>query len=161
MSEPTGFAIGKLLSGLTGRKVTVAQAAPAVENKVKQMFGVYKIAHDNAPIVMQCDLALLASLAGIMVGLPDEAVRERLASSTPDELLRDAMHEVLNVSATVVSAEERAVFIKMMPNPAYIDGAAAAMLKKPGRRSYFDVQVDGYVGGRMAIFANLPVLASS
>jgi hypothetical protein len=156
MSEPTAFAISKLFTDLIGRKVSVAQASAPLEIKGKQMFGVYKVAQNNAPIVVQSDLVMLASLAGVMVGLPDTTVRERLAAPALDELIRDAMHEVLNIASTVVSVEDRAIFVKMMANAAYIDGPAGALIKKPARRSYFEVDVDGYQGGRLAIFAPLP-----
>jgi hypothetical protein len=36
-----------------------------------------------------------------------------------------------------------------------VDGAAAAVLLKPGHRSYFNVTVEGYQGGRFSIFSPL------
>jgi hypothetical protein len=41
----------------------------------------------------------------------------------------------------------------MVDNPAYVDGAAGALLKKPDRKSYFNVLVDGYQGGKFTILA--------
>jgi len=67
--------------------------------------------------------------------------------------LRDAIHEVLNVASTVVTSEGRAIFTKMVPELSSIDGAAAEMFKKPDHRSYFNVTVDGYTGGKFTIFA--------
>ncbi len=153
MSEPTPFALSKLFTDLTGRKVTFAQTAAAPETKIKQMYGIYTVLPYEAAIVVKADLPLLGSLGGILVGLPDSVVKEHLAASPVEELLRDAIHEVLNISSTVVTNEGRAVFVKMMADPILIDGAAGLVLKKPDRRSYFNVTVDGYQGGKLTIFS--------
>jgi len=48
----------------------------------------------------------------------------------------------------------------MVADPALIDGAAANLFKKPGHRSYFNVLVDGYQGGKFTIFSQFaPVKA--
>ena len=47
----------------------------------------------------------------------------------------------------------------MVADPAYIDGAAAAVFKKPDHRSYFYVSIDGYQGGKFNIFSALVVPA--
>jgi hypothetical protein len=153
MSEPTPFALSKLLSELIGRKVTFAQTTAAPETKIKQMYGIYTVLPHETAIVVKSDLPLLGSLAGVLVGLPDSAVKEHLAVSPVEELLRDAMYEVLNIASTVVTTEGRAVFKKMVADPTLIDGAAGKLFQKPDRRSYFNVLVDGYQGGKFSIFS--------
>jgi hypothetical protein len=44
------------------------------------------------------DSPLLGSLVGVLVSLPDSAVKERLAVTPIEELLHDAIYEVLNNS---------------------------------------------------------------
>jgi hypothetical protein len=153
MSEPTPYALSKLLSELIGRKVTFTQTTPAPETKIKQMYGIYTVLPHEHAIVVKSDLPLLGSLAGVLVGLPDSAVKEHLAVSPVEELLRDAIYEVLNISSAVITTEGRAVFIKMVADAALIDGAAGKVLRKPDHRSYFNVLVDGYQGGKFTIFA--------
>ena len=155
MSEPTPFALSQLLTQLIGRKVTFAQTTVAPETKIKQMYGIYNVLPHEIAVVVKADLPLLGSLAGVLVGLPDAAVKERLAVSPIEELLRDAIYEVLNISSTVVTTEGRAVFTKMLADPALIDGAAGKVLKKPDHRSYFNVLVDGYQGGKFTIFSQM------
>ncbi len=155
MAEPSPYEIANMLTDLIGRKVGVSQVAAPQETKAKQMFGTYQVVSTLAPIVLKADLVLLVSMAGVLVGLPDSAVRERLAAPALDELIRDAMHELLNILSTVVSVEGRAIFIKMVPNAAYVDGAAGVVLKKPSRRSYFNVDVEGYQGGQLSILSSL------
>jgi hypothetical protein len=153
MSEPTPYALTQLFTGLIGRKVAFAQTTVSVDQKTKQMYGIYNVLPDNRAIVVKADLPLLGSMAGAMVGLPDSAVKERLGKTPIEEVLRDAIHEVLNVASAVITTEGRAIFTKMVPETAYIDGAAGEMFKKPDHRSYFNVTVDGYQGGKFSIFA--------
>ncbi len=153
MSEPTPYALSKHLTGLIGRKVTFTQTVVAPETKIKQMYGIYTVLPHETAIVVKADLPLLGSLGGVLVGLPDSAIKEHLAATPVEELLRDAIHEVLNVTSTVVTTEGRAVFVKMIADPILIDGAAGKVLKKPDHRSYFNVTVDGYQGGKFTIFS--------
>jgi hypothetical protein len=158
MSEPTPFALSKLFSELIGRKVTFAQTTVAAETKIKQMYGIYTVLPHETAVVVKSDLPLLGSLAGVLVGLPDSSVKEHLAKNPLEELLRDAIHEVLNIASAVITTEGRAVFIKMVADPILIDGAPGSVLKKPDHRSYFNVLVDGYQGGKFTIFAqSVPV----
>jgi hypothetical protein len=152
MPEPTPFALSQLFTRLVGRKVTFAQATLAAETKVKQVYGIYNVFPHETALVIKADLPLLGSLVGVLVGLPDSAVKERLAVSPLEELLRDAICEVLNIASSVVASEGRAVFTKMVADPALIDGVAAKLFKKPDRKSYFNVLVDGYQGGKFTIF---------
>jgi hypothetical protein len=153
MSEPTPYALSKHLTELIGRKVTFTHTVVAPETKIKQMYGIYTVHPHETAIVVKADLPLLGSLGGVLVGLPDSAVKEHLAATPVEELLRDAIHEVLNITSTVVTHEGRAVFIKMIADPALIDGAAGKVLKKPDHKSYFNVTVDGYQGGKFTIFS--------
>jgi hypothetical protein len=153
MSEPTPLSLSHHFTNLVGRKVTFAPTTVAPETKIKQMYGIYNVLPHETAIVVKADLPLLGSLAGVMVGLPDSAVKECLGKSPLEELLRDAIHEVLNVASTVVTNEGRAVFIRMVTDTGLIDGAAGQLFKKPDRRTYFNVLVDGYQGGKFTIFA--------
>ncbi len=156
MAEVTGYALSHHLSDLVGRKVEFKQATVAVET-ARAVYGIYNVLPDNTPVVVKTDLALLGSFAGLLVGLPDEEVKQRLKVSPIEELLRDAMYEVLNITSTVVTTEGRAVFGRMVTDVAYVDGQAGEVLKKPGRRSYFNVSVEGYQGGRFTVLS--PILA--
>src|SRR5271163_2620811 len=101
MAEPTAYALSKHLSELVGRKVAFAVTAAAAETKIKQIYGIYTVLPYETAVLIKTDLPLLGSLGGVLVGLPDSAVKEHLAASPMDELMRDAMHEVLNVTSTV------------------------------------------------------------
>jgi hypothetical protein len=153
MPEPTPFALSRLFSQLIGRKVTFAQAVPTLDSKLKQVYGVYNVLPLGTPVVVKADLRLLSSVAGALVGWPDPVVNEHLAVIPMEELLRDAIYEVLNVASAAITTEGRAVFTNMQTSPIGVDGAAGLLLKNPGHRSYFNVSVDGYVGGKFIILS--------
>jgi hypothetical protein len=155
MAEPTPFVITHLSAGLVGRNVSVTQVTKYLPNKVKQMYGTYLIKPMDSTRIVQADLPLLGSLAGCLLGLPSDAVKERVAASEMDEGFRDAIHEVLNIASTIVSTEYRAVFQKMFNDPAYLPSEAADTLKEPTYRNYFTMKVDGYEGGNFNILAPL------
>ncbi len=155
MSEPTAYSFSQLFSQLTGRKVSFAQPKAAAPSNAKQMYGLYTVLPRETVIVVKSDLPLLASFAGALVGLPDDAVKERLGSTPLDEILRDAIHEVLNISATLVTNEGRAVFKRMAADLVYFDNFDAQLLQKPDRKTDFDVSIDDYQGGRFTVFAQL------
>jgi hypothetical protein len=153
MSEPSPYALSRLFSQLLGRKVTFAQTTVAPDSKIKQMYGIYTLLPHGTAIVVKADLSLLGSFAGVLVGLPDSLIKERLGANPIEELLRDAICEVLNIASAGITTDGRAVFTKMVTDPAYIDGAAETVFKKPDHRSYFNVLVDGHQGGKFTVFA--------
>jgi hypothetical protein len=138
---------------LLNRKVTFVQSTFALDMHIRQMYGIYTLLPQETAIVVKADLPLLGSFAGALVGLPDAAVKEHLRANPLDELMRDAICEVLNVASASVATESRAVFQKLVADPAYIDGAAGKVLKSPDHRSYFTVSIDGYQGGRLTVLS--------
>jgi len=153
MSEPTPFGLSRLFSQLTGRKVTFSQATASLDTKVKQIYAVYNVLPHETAIVVKADLPLVGSFAETLVGLPDSAVKERIGMTPIEELLRDAVGEVLNIASAAITTEGRAIFIKMVTDTVYIDGAGAKVFRKPDHRSYFNVLIDGYQGGKFTIFS--------
>lgn len=153
MAEPSPFLLSQRFTQLTGRKVTFVQTPATLDSKLSQIYGIYTVLPQETAVVVKADLRLLGSIAGALVGLPDPAVKDHIAANPMEELIRDAIYEVLNVAAANITTDGRAVFKQMVTNPTLIDGAAGETLKKPFRRSYFNVSVEGYQGGRFCIFA--------
>jgi hypothetical protein len=153
MAQPTPFDLSQRFSQLTGHKVTFVQAPLTMDGMVKQVYGIFTVLPSHAALVVKADLPLLGSFAGALVGFPDVVVKEHLRVTPLEELMRDAINEVFNVAAAAVSTEGRAVFEKMVMDRIYIDGAAGEMFAKPDHRSYFNVRMEGYQGGRFNIFS--------
>jgi hypothetical protein len=121
--------------------------------KIKQIYGIYNLLPHETAIIVKADLPLMGSFGGALVGLPDQAVKDHLRSTPVEELLRDAICEVLNIAAAALTTEGRAVFTKMVTDPSYIDGAAGNVFTKPDHKSYFNVSIDGYQGGKFSILS--------
>lgn len=151
MPEPILHRLTRHFTNLIGRKVTFAQATGASDQKTSSVYGVYKLVSSGGAVVVKADLALLGSFAGALVGLPDSEVKRHLASMPIEELLRDAMYEVLNIASAVVVVEERAVLTAMVTDAFYVQGEAAKILKSPSDKVEFNVTVDGYQGGRLVL----------
>lgn len=152
MPEPNPVHIAKMISDLVGRKVVFQPLPTLLEPPGKQVFGTYQLLPWDLSIVVRADLGLLGSFAGLLVGLPDNAVKERVRTGAFDELLRDAAHEVLNISSAVIAAEGRAIFQKMAFDRSLVDGPAGDVLKKPFHKNFYNVTVEGYQGGKFSIF---------
>ncbi len=153
MAEPTPFALARLFTQLVGREVKFAQLTRPTPTKLKQMYGVYIVKPADTCRVVQTDLPLLGSFAGCLVGLPSDAVQDRLAEAALDESLRDAMHEVLNITATIVTVEGRAVFQSMYNDLLHCPSEAVDTMKGPLHRSHYQVSIDDYQGGAFSLFA--------
>ena len=150
MAEPKPLIIAELFSNLTGRTVNFTQVLKPPVTNAKQAYGTYLIKPADSLRIVQLDLPLLGSFGGCLLGLPSDAVKERLTSSLNDENLRDAMHEILNVASTIVSIEHRAVFQTMFLDA--VPNTILESLRNPAYRSYFNVTVSGYEGGAFTIF---------
>jgi len=153
MAEPTPFALSRRFSQLIGRTVTFVQTTTEPLTNVKQLYGIYTVLPYETAIIVRADLTLLGSFAGALVGFPDCVVREHLRVTPMEELLRDAIYEVFNIASAAITTDGRAVFTKMVTDPAYIDSAAGIAFARPARRNYFNVSIDGYQGGRFTALA--------
>ena len=152
MAEPTPNALSKQFTGLVNRKVSFIVTKPFGVVNGDQVYGVYTVFPSQATLVVRADLALFGSLAGALVGLPDAEVKTRLKIGLGDDLLPDAMKEVFNVSSPVLTGEGRAHFNQMVTKAVYLSTEAAKAMDTAIRRSCFNVEIEGYQGGRFAIF---------
>ncbi len=153
MAEPKPLTIAKLFTDLIGHNVNFTQVLKPPMTKATQAYGIYLIKPMDATRIVQLDLPLLGSFGGALLGLPSDAVKERLASPTLDASMRDAIHEILNVASTIVSVDHRAIFQTMHLDAESLPEGTLASLKDPAFRSYFTVTVNGYEGGAFSIFA--------
>jgi hypothetical protein len=152
MAEPTPLLLSRQFTGLINRKVSFAVAKPFAALTVNQVYGIYTVFPAQTTLVVRADLALFGSFAGALVGLPDSEVKSRLKTGLRDELLGDAMKEVFNVSSAVLTLEGRAHFNQITTELLCLSPGASKTMDTAIRRSCFNVEVEGYQGGRIAIF---------
>lgn len=151
MPEPNMLALSRLMSDLVNTTVTFKPARAVALPSAGQMYGTYNVVPENIALVVQADLTLLASLAASLTGTPQSAIGEHM--NPMSELMRDAIHEILNISSTAVVAEGRAVFQAMTMERAGVEGAAGTVLRAPHHSTFFDVAVEQFRGGRFTIFS--------
>lgn len=151
MSEPTSTSLSHQFSSLTGRSVMFTRTSATPDAKPKQIYCFYTSFPSGKTIVVKADAPLLGAFAGALVGLPDSEVRRHLTRNPMEELLRDAIYESLNIAASVVSSEGRAVFAGMTTDPATLGEIAVSILAKPEHKTCFDVRVEGYQGGSFTV----------
>ncbi len=153
MAEPTAFSLSKMLSQLTGRTVSFSLLPASTPEMPKPLLAVYKMMPAEDAMVVKAELPLIASFGCALLGLPNEAVKEHLQAGVPDELLRDAMHEVMNVCSTPLSVEHRAVFQGLFTDPLYCGDSAQTLLSSKPHKTSFKVTIEGYTGGSFMVFS--------
>lgn len=151
MPEPNMLALSRLMTDLVNTPVTFKPARAGALPSAGQIFGTYTIVPENIALVVQADYMLLASLAASLTGMSRSAIGEHMDPMS--EVMRDAIHEILNIGSTAVVVSGRAVFQSMTADRSKVDGAAGAVLRAPHHSTFFDVTVDQYRGGRFTIFS--------
>lgn len=151
MTELKATAFSSLTSNLVNRTVTFAPAKPAIST-TPQIYGIYTVLPQNGLVVVKADLRLLASLGGALIGLPDGAVPQHIQGTSLSETLKDAVHEILNITSKIVTTSGRAVLKTVTTDPKTLDPAFELTLKKAQQRSYFSVSVQDYSGGMFSVF---------
>jgi hypothetical protein len=150
--DVSAFALSRLLSDLTGRKVQVVEADGETDTRMPSSIGTYTVQPEGSGIVMKIDTLLLGSLGGALAGLPEALVKQQVSSGI-EEMLRDAMHEVLNVTSSALTTEGRAVLKSMITEKSQADIASREALKRSYTHAHYSATISGYPGGNIALYA--------
>ena len=153
MPEASSIVMSKLFSDLIGQRVTFSEQQYPINSAAKQIYCLYLIKPMDSTRVIKADMPLLTSLAGALIGLPLDSIKERVADSKPNEALRDSLYEVMNIASRIVSVEHRAVFNGMYPDSIGLPSDVLKTLRDPGFASYFNVKIDSYEGGAFSLLA--------
>jgi len=151
MRDPVPQTLSRHFTNLIGRKVTFVKSLAKGKTNDKKVFAVYRSFPSHGVIVLKADLSLIGSFAGVLVGMPDSEVRSRVAELKLDDLIRDAIAEILNVATPAIATEDRATFLSMAMDESEIEDAAKEIASKPHREFIFDVTVEEHQGGRFHI----------
>lgn len=153
MHAPTPTELSQLFTNLVGRPIAFTRLLTPEVKSTKSVYATYSCVANNKTVLLKVDLALLGSCAGALVGLPDTEVRARLASPSIDEVIQDALAEVLNVASALFSREGRTVYTGMTTDAACLDPEARGILAKPSQKLAFSVTVQDYLGGTFTLFS--------
>lgn len=152
MPGPSASALSRHFSKLVNRPAEFSPAPAAQQNCRPQVYAVYRVRPEESALVLQADLALFGSMAGAMLGLPDQEIAERLRTAPLDELIEDAMREICSVASGVLACDGRAAFRQFTGNKADLAPGAQLAIRQPRYSAHFAVEIDGYSGGWMSIF---------
>ncbi len=152
MAEINAFAMSKLFTELVGRDVGFSLVLSAPEGKASPIFGIYHEVPDLTPLVVKTELPLLAAMAGALLGFPYETALERAQEKPMGEMIRDAMHEVLNIASTGLSTGRRVVLKTMVQDLVFCDSKVLDLVRKPDLKTQFKVSLGNEVQGLFSIF---------
>ena len=153
LKSPTVRSLSSLLSELTGLPVTCTPKPRFRPSHAKRVYGIYNELATDETILLRADLPLLASMAGSRTGLSSSLVADKIKTAPIDGDLRNAMHEVLNLTSTLLSGGHRVVLKSMCMDTAYLTGPARSVLNFHSNSTSFEVSVQGYTGGELSIFS--------
>jgi hypothetical protein len=148
----TPFLLSQLFTDLTGRRVSVVDAAELMPSTAAKAYGIYEVVPGNAILLLKVDLPLLASLGGVLVGLPESIVKQQISQQPLDETLRDAMHEVLNITSKVLTKHGRAVLREMITDKTSGDAFTTEFIQQPHAQRRFYTTMNGYPAGEITLF---------
>ncbi|MDE1161578.1 MAG: hypothetical protein PW792_06475 [Acidobacteriaceae bacterium] len=155
MNAANPFVFSKLFTDLTGRKVNVVAADDMCQTHCPKAYGLFDIAGSEDTILIKMDLALLGSLGGVLVGIPEALVKQQVAQQSLDEMLRDAMHEVLNITSSVLLRSRRAVLRRMLTDANTGEALCSDFLNEPHSQRRFHATMAGYPSGELCVFTKL------
>lgn len=154
---PLPALVGTTLSDLLGKSVAVKRlTTPLLPGpRVPVAIGTYRIGADEKPTILWvCELSLAASLAAALSLMPSGIAQEQARKGQLDENLRENLHEVMNVGASMLSGHGTrfalgAVHLPPAPAPADI----APLLARPPARLDLEIAIPGYEPGKMALLS--------
>ena len=143
MSGPTAFALSHLFTDLVDRPVNFSEAKTLPAAEAKKVYAVYETLPAGRPIIVQADLPFIASIAGLLIGMPANIALERAQAEPMDDSVRDPIYEALNICSTCLSGGERVLLRMMTTNKMKILHPASDLLKKSGSAINYKVVISG------------------
>lgn len=148
---PTAEKTSAVLKTLLRKNVSAKPSAPLPQG-TKVFVGVYTSA-DGAPrYLWVCDIPLAATLAAALVMLPRAAATDAVAAQALSAEMIDNAHEVANVCGSSFSDRHVRLSSFSCPNT-QMSPAITALINHPAKRLDLELQVEGYIAGRLSILS--------
>lgn len=152
---PVENAVGRILSGLVNRAVTVKKVAPVVPSaKTPSVVALFAQDDGSLAAAWVADLAFAAAAGAALTVIPPNVAQDCVRRSTLDPGVSENYAEVMNVAAAVINGAGGAhvKLVGVHPTPGQpLPNAAAALLLKPAGRVDFEIDIAGYGTGRCSI----------
>jgi hypothetical protein len=151
---PSAAQLGEFLGDLLGKEITVTPRADELDGDdgTAVVCGVLRDEQGQVGGACIADLPAAAYVGAALAMIPKGAADEAVAGGELTETLRDNFGEVVNILTGVVNTPIHA-HLRMVGVEAGVSDDVRALLIKAAGRSTFDVEVDDYGTGRIALFA--------
>lgn len=146
--------VASTLSDLLGKSVVVKRATAPLQPgpRVPVTVAVYGTEPDEPRILWVCNLAIGCALGAALSLIPAGVAAESARRGQMEEGLRENLHEVMNVAATVLSSSgNRMVLQSLHVPPTPLPAGVARIVARPARRLNLELTVPGYPPGKVAL----------
>lgn len=155
MIVPSNEQIQDLFQMLLGRDVTITKS-----KKLHQFLaqpatvGVYVDETNGITGCCACDISLTSYTGAALAMMPTAEAEAATEACQLDEKLTEHMHEVLNIMASLYpeAGGPNVRLLEMHCSPP-LPRKLYPVMKTPGLRVDLNIEVDGYQGGQMILFA--------
>lgn len=153
---PQPAAVGGTLSDLLGRTAGIKRLTSALQPgpRIPVSIASYRTGDDKEVYLWVCELSLAASLGAALSMIPSGIAQEHVRKGRLDENLRENLHEVMNVGASMLSGGGTRVVLHglhLPPDP--IPAELAPFVARPAARLDLEVAIPGYEPGKMALLS--------
>ncbi len=155
MNVPSIQQIQELFQMLLGRDVTIKKTKKFHQfMRHPATVGVYIDDKDEITGCCACDLSLSSYTGAALAMIPTEKAEAATEAGLLDETLTEHMHEVLNIMASLYpDAGGAHVRLEKMHCSPPLPRKLMPVMKTPSTRVDLTIEVDGYQGGCMILFA--------
>lgn len=153
---PTTHSLSKVLTTLLDRKVVASAAkVPLKPDPKSPVFAAVYVGKEGKPIALcLTDLAFAIRMGAALSMLPAGAATESIQKSAPSESMMENYAEVMNVISFALSGDgEERVVLRGQPAKVETLAADARSAVAKAKRAEFDVDIQGYGVGKIAVLA--------
>jgi hypothetical protein len=146
---PNDEQVSELLSGLLGRDVRAVWTPGTHEMPRQGRVACYRTDGDEAVAVAVADVGFVCRSGAALVLVPPGGADEAAESGEVPVPLDENFHEVVNIMASLLNADDSAHvrLTSVSPIGGDLPPDAAAILAGPTKRRVFHVSIDGYGRG--------------
>lgn len=151
---PKPALIQQIIKDLLGREVSVVKGAPQViERDTPVAIADYVADGGLVGAVVITDLHLSNALGAALTMVPMAAVETAVQKWQLDETNMENLSEIVNIMARVFNHDdfEHMRWSKTHPQPGPIPDETAALIKNPLARGDYDVTIEEYGTGKLAV----------
>ena len=151
---PKAEAIRQIVADLLGREITITKGAPAVlERDTAAVVSDYF--NDEGSIAAVCitDLRLSNALGAALTMVPPSSVEAAVAKGQIEDANLENLSEIVNIMARLFNHDDcmHVRWQKVHTLPGEVPEATSALMKAPLVRRDYDVVVEEYGAGSLAI----------